>query len=262
MTGTGWKMPGRYGNLVARDLPESSHLANEIRAAEQGIDFVKIINSGLNSLTIFAKETSPQFTPVELRGAFKAAREMGLQIMVHANSKKPVRQALAAGCHSIEHGFFMGKENLQRMADDQIVWVPTAVTMKANYDHSRKDSAQAAVSLKNLDHQLEQIRLAKDMGVPIAVGTDAGSPGVHHGAAIIEELDLMAQAGFSIEEAVGCSTRNGSGLLALHQNGVLAPGMTASFIGVKGGPEDLPQSLNAVAAVFVDGENLFHNPAP
>ncbi|AQV01094.1 hypothetical protein [Desulfococcus multivorans] len=51
--------------------------------------------------------------------------------MVHCNGETPVAIAVEAGCDSVEHGFFMGEENLRRMADMGTVWVPTAVTMKA-----------------------------------------------------------------------------------------------------------------------------------
>ena len=44
--------------------------------------------------------------------------------------------AAAAGVDSVEHGFFMGQENLRRMADRGTVWVPTAFTMKAYSDAS------------------------------------------------------------------------------------------------------------------------------
>ena len=94
-------------------------------------DHIKIVNSGLNSLKEFGKETLPQFGAEELSDVVKIAGKCGRRVMVHANGKKPVAAALAAGCNSIEHGFFMGVENLKIMAEKGIVWVPTACTMKA-----------------------------------------------------------------------------------------------------------------------------------
>jgi imidazolonepropionase-like amidohydrolase len=82
--------------------------------------------------------------------------------MVHANGHLPVKLAICAGCDSIEHGFFMGEENMRRLADTGVVWVPTAVTMKAYGDYlknqgHRSDPSFADVSRKNLEHQLAQI---------------------------------------------------------------------------------------------------------
>ncbi len=44
--------------------------------------------------------------------------------------KIPVKFAVDAGCDSIEHGFFMGEENLKRMAGRGTFWVPTAHTIE------------------------------------------------------------------------------------------------------------------------------------
>jgi imidazolonepropionase-like amidohydrolase len=84
---------------------------------KKGVDHIKIVNSGLNSLSCFAKETKPQFDSAELKAAVRADRQCGLKTMVHANGKMPVKIAVDAGCDSIEHGFFMGVENLHRIAD-------------------------------------------------------------------------------------------------------------------------------------------------
>jgi imidazolonepropionase-like amidohydrolase len=39
---------------------------------------------------------------------------------VHANGETAVRMAVEAGCDSIEHGYFMGPDNLRRMADNGV----------------------------------------------------------------------------------------------------------------------------------------------
>jgi len=262
IVGKGWKKPGRYGGLVARDLADGSVLGREVEAEEEGIDFVKIINSGLNSLTCFGKETPPQFDVEELRGAYEAALKRGLKVMVHANGEKAVRTALEAGCHSIEHGFFMGRDNLKRMADNQIVWVPTAFTMQAYANFYKKDSIEADTCLKNLDHQCEQIAIAKEQGVAVAAGTDAGSLWTHHGESIIGELGLLVEAGYSIEAAIASCAGNGARLLGLRNSGTLSPGRQASFIVTAGAPSDLPESLNAIVVVYLDGEPVSGRTSP
>ena len=73
-----------------------------------------------------------------MSAAVQAAASRGLSVMVHANGEAPVRIAAMAGCRSVEHGFFMGSENLSRMADRGVTWVPTAVTMQAYAEHYRQ----------------------------------------------------------------------------------------------------------------------------
>ena len=255
--GKAWRAPGRYGKLIGRAPSRGTTLAQAILNTKTKIDHVKIVNSGLNSLTCFGKETSPQFGLDQLKLAVKAADDLGLKTMVHANGKLPVRLAVEAGCHSIEHGFFMGRDNLKRMADKQTTWVPTAFTMKAYHALLESESLERKISRKNLDHQLGQINQALDFGTPIAVGTDCGSLGVHHGAAVKEEVLLLIRAGFSLEAAVKSATLNGASLLGLeNEYGRLIPKMPATFVVVRGDISHLPDFIDTPEEVFIRGEKM------
>ena len=264
VAGVAWHAPGRYGRLIARPAVVAGSLGESLEAAldlagrrgQRLPDHVKIVNSGLNSLVCFGRETPPQFQLEELRAAVRAAHRRGLKVMVHANGALPVGLALAAGCDSIEHGFFMGTENLAQMAAGTAVWVPTAVTMQAYARSLDPASREAGGALRNLEHQLGQLQTARALGVTVALGTDAGSLGVHHGRALREEMGILMTAGFSIEEAVRCATVNGARLLGLPDAGPIGPGAAATFIAVKGGPRGLPASLAQVAGRFCDGLRL------
>ncbi|BBO87703.1 amidohydrolase family protein [Desulfosarcina ovata] len=253
--------PGRYGKLIGIPVPPGTSLAESLFSAAHQRDHVKLVNSGLNSLTQFGVETPPQFTTEELKATVVAARTHGLPTMVHANGHLPVQLAVEAGCTSIEHGFFMGHENMQRMADRGVVWVPTAVTMKAYQDYlqtqgHRSDASFADVSRKNLEHQLEQIRAARQLGVILAVGTDAGSPGVHHGLAMKTEIQLFIDAGLNVEEAIQCATLNGARLMGLSDRGAIATGMRADFLTVRTPPQTVPEALHQLVYRVVGGRPL------
>ena len=243
VAGRAWHRAGRYGGLIGRPSQENHSLAEAVNNDPEEKDHIKIVNSGLNSLKEFGKETLPQFGAEELSDVVKIALKSGRRVMVHANGKKPVAVALEAGCDSIEHGFFMGAENLKIMAEKKIAWVPTACTMKAYSEHMKPGSREAGVSRMNLDHQLEQISKARELGVTVALGTDSGSMGVHHGAAVVEELKLLITAGYSLPEAIRCASCNGARLLGIEDFGVISKDMAATFLVVKGDPSKLPDSL-------------------
>jgi imidazolonepropionase-like amidohydrolase len=245
--GQAFHAPNRYGSMIGHS-PQGARLASAIKSGFRG-DFVKIIHSGPNSLSHFGRETLPQFDPDDLRDGVKAAHDLGLKVMVHANGRLPVREAIDAGCDSVEHGYFMGKENLRRLADQGIAWIPTVFAMEAlsRWLHSRPDGE---VARRNVDHQLEQIRLARDHGVRIVAGTDAGSPGVHHGKGLREELRLLVAAGMSREEAVQCATSRGAEWMGLRDLGRLSPGAAAAFVVLKGGPDRWIESLESPQFVF------------
>jgi imidazolonepropionase-like amidohydrolase len=260
--GRAWHAPGRYGRLIGRSPREGVPLTDAVALDEAPVDHVKIVNSGLNSLVRFGEETRPQFGPEELRAAAAVCKRRGLPVMVHANGREPVRQAVEAGCDSIEHGFFMSTDNLRRMADRGTVWVPTACTMSAYARTLPAGAGEAAGAERNLDHQLEQIHEARRAGVSMALGTDSGSLGVHHGRSVAEELGLFLEAGMTVEEAIACATRTGASLLGLAEDaGRLVPGMPASLIAAQGSPDCLPRSVAPPLAVYIRGA-LATNPMP
>ena len=256
--GRAWRNHGRYGKLIGRPPAEHKTLAEAILAENKNPDplkpdHIKIVNSGLNSLKEFGRETWPQFNLNELKDAVNAAASLGLKVMVHANGRLPVEMAINAGCASVEHGFFMGKKNLAEMAEKNITWVPTACTMKAYSEYLPQESIEAEISKKTLEDQIKQLVTAREFGVPVAVGTDSGSLGVHHGSSMIEELKLFRQAGFTPEEAVKSSVLNGAALIGLNATGPIIKGNKASFIIVAGNPSDLPESLKRIQGIYAWG---------
>lgn len=246
----------RYGALIGGTPAVNKSLVESYLCNAQSADHVKIVHSGLNSLNTYGSQTPPQFTVEELRELVVKAHAQNQKVMVHANGELPVRQALEAGCDSIEHGFFMGRESLELMAERGTYWVPTVYTMKACAEHIEFCVADAKKEVveKNLVHQLEQLSYARSCGVKVALGTDAGSIGVLHGEALVEELKLFAQAGYSLAEAIRCATENGARLLGLeHEYGVIGAGKPAHFIAARGTPAQLPRKLSYLEAIYIDG---------
>ncbi len=251
--GKAWRAAGRYGKLVGRAPHGNQTLAQGINTNKENPDFIKIVGSGLNSLLSFGKQTPPQFTRQELTEAVQAARSQGLDVMVHANGEEPVRVALEAGCTSIEHGFFMGDDNLRRMADRQIVWAPTAVTMESYAASLPSDDPKAAGALKNLDHQLGQMARARQFGVPMACGSDAGSTGVNHGEALMREMALFIRAGYGMEEAVQAASATGAKMLGLTHMGVLQAEKDATWVAVEGPPDQFSNIITKPVCVMITG---------
>lgn len=258
--GKAWHSRGRYGRLIGHSPEEGESLADAWARCDDSPAHIKLVNSGLNSLKVYGKETPPQFDAGEIRALAALAANHGKKIMVHANGRQPVREAVEAGCHSIEHGFFMGKDNLERMAERGCVWVPTACTMKAYADllEYEREHRSAGVARKNLEDQLNQLRLARELGVTVALGTDAGSPGVLHGESVYEEMKLFAKAGYSLAEIVHCATLAGARLMGLPNRGLLGPGRPADFLVARGTPAQLPRKLAYLEGIYVGGEPSPH----
>ena len=253
--GRAWHQKDRYGGFIGSSPGPGETLESAVAREIDSVDHIKLINSGLNSVTEFGKETGAQFPLEELQTLVCLANQKKKKVMVHANGSIPVRLALDAGCHSIEHGFFMGDENLKRMADGQTAWVPTAVTMKAAFDNWGLGDARGekAVLAQNLGHQLEQMAKARQYGVRLALGTDAGCSGILHGESVVEELKLFMKAGYSLVEAIQCASFHGADLLGTHEIGLIAKGRPAHFIVARATPAMLPRKLSYLDAIYLDG---------
>ncbi len=251
--GYAWYAEGRYGRMLGRAL--SPETADEMLTAQmEVIDHLKVIQSGLTSIDRFGQAGPPQFSSDALCAIFSLAHRAGRPVMVHANGEKPVRLAIEAGCDSIEHGYFMGEDNLRRMADRTVCWVPTVVPMAVLGEVENLTIAQRDVARRTVDHQLNQIRKALGMGVIIALGTDAGGQGVDHGAAVQTELSLLLSAGMNVEQAVQCATSNVARLLRLVGRGELSPGCRADFLVVDSRPDDLIGNLVGEQPLWVSGK--------
>jgi imidazolonepropionase-like amidohydrolase len=145
----------------------------------------------------------------------------------------------------------MGTGNLGRMRDKGMVWVPTVFTMAAYADLLGRGSPASDVARRNLEHQPDTIRRAFDIGLTMAVGTDSGTPGVHHGRAVSEEIGLLVAAGLPLPRAVQCGSSNGAKLLGLEKEvGRLVAGMPPTMIVSRGEPEKLAGSLASPEAVY------------
>lgn len=253
-SGSAWHRKGRYGRLIGSGLAEGQLPAALRQSPSETPGHVKIVQSGINSLSVFGRQSPPQFGLDELGAAVKIAHGSGLKVMAHANGFLPVQIAVAAGCDSIEHGYFMGRRNLAAMAERQTTWVPTLAPMQAFTQMEGLEPAARDIARRTLAHQLEQLAAARTMGVPIALGTDAGSPGVAHGAGVIDELGLLMAAGFSLSQAIAIGTSRAARLLDLNNSGALRPQQEANFVAVAGPPTGLPQALINQPRLYIRGE--------
>ena len=253
--GSAYHRCGRYGSLIGVCLEADESLRETHLKHGQPTKLIKVVNSGVNSLTRFALKTEPQFSILQLSELVTEAKRGGARVMVHANGEMPVRMAIEAGCDSIEHGFFMGRQNLELMAERGLYWVPTVYTMKAVVQNGEyyRTTIDKKVAEQNLGHQLEQLALARELGVKVALGTDSGSLGVLHGESMVEEMKLFRQAGYSLSETIRCATENGARLLGFEQLGTLEVGKPAHFLVTRGTPAQLPRKLTYLENIYLDG---------
>ena len=73
---------------------------------------------------------SAELTAEELAVGVDEAHKAGLRVAAHAHAAAGIRAALAAGVDSIEHGAFMGEDELAEMRQRGTFLVPTVVAVE------------------------------------------------------------------------------------------------------------------------------------
>lgn len=244
---------GRYGSFLGRGIESAELEAAVDELAREGAQQIKVLVSGLVSFKEYGQVGPPQFDLAELRRIVKRARDHGLKVMAHASGEEAVRLAVEAGVDSVEHGYFLTRELLSRMAERGIAWVPTVVPVAAQLKEGlreRHGPREGKVICRTYRRQLEMVALALEAGVKLGVGTDAGATGVEHGKSFLEELLLYRQAGLSVTDILLAATLNGAAILGLEQQlGELAPGRPACLVAVEGNPWEDLEALERVKLV-------------
>jgi imidazolonepropionase-like amidohydrolase len=105
------------------------------------------------------------------------------------------------------------------------------------------------------DIHADAVRRAHELDVPIAMGTDAGTPGNHHGLNAHECVFLVDDCGLSPAASIRTATVNAARLLRQEGTlGVLAEGAAADVIVVHENPLDDITALTRVATVVAAGQ--------
>ncbi len=129
-----------------------------------------------------------------------AAKSFGKQTLAHASGDAGIERVIDGGVDSIEHGFFVRDDQLAKMRDRQIAWVPTFAPVQKQVDHADRmgwDAEVVANLKKILDAHAKSLVEGSRNGRAGDRRRDAGSYGVAHGLGLLYELELMERAGLS-----------------------------------------------------------------
>jgi imidazolonepropionase-like amidohydrolase len=239
--GHGWQI-----GLEANGPDEVRKAARE--QIKAGVDIVKLMATG-GVLTPAVEPGSEQLTEEELRAGVEEAHKAGKKTATHAMGTRGIQNALRAGIDSIEHGVYLDDETVSMMITRNIPLIPT---ISALYNIETK-GIEAGIpafavekTLKVKPFHLESIRMAREAGVLVAAGTDAGTPFNLHGENLGEIKLLVDYGGFSAMGAIEAGTRIAARVLGLEKDlGTVEAGKVADLVLVEGNPlDDIDVLLN------------------
>jgi imidazolonepropionase-like amidohydrolase len=210
--GLGVKRPKRYGAFMATDVEDAEGIRQSVTRLAAANDEIKLILTGIIDFDAGAVTDEPQFSLDDTRLVVETARAHGRKVFAHCSGVKGLEIAARAGIGSVEHGFFMNREVLALMRDNQAAWTPTFCPVHFQWAHPEAVGwkPETVGNLRRiLDDHAHHLAMAQAMGVTLLLGTDAGSMGVEHGYAVLEEIDRYLEAGLTLAQTLQAATANG-----------------------------------------------------
>lgn len=240
-TGEALRRHGGYGSFLGRGYRSSAELNNfSAQAVYCGVDQLKVVLSGVISFSEYGVVKGPLLPASDLALIVETARSNNLKIMAHASSAEAVDLAVTAGVDSVEHGYFVRKETLQKMADLQIAWVPTIIPVAVQLSKPQVNNytpAEHAVIRRAYREQLDKLSLAFEYGVPVGIGTDAGAVGVRHGDSLISEMERYSEGKIQHSAIIRAATAVNAKVLGVEKEaGTIEPGKKPYLLAVWGDP--------------------------
>jgi len=244
-------------NPEQRVLPNANYANNvdELVAAmrqqfKEGADFIKIYETGADSVRDGRLHTPYQYTESQLEAAVKEAARLDKLVAVHATGEPGTLFAAQAGVVSIDHADQLSDETMRLMKEKQIFAVPTFTIFDYFAEHASTPQ-QSQREHQVLDLKAQEFKKQIAAGIPMAVGSDVGP--FSHGTQA-RELVLMVKYGMSPLGVLQADLLNGAKLLGWEgQIGSLEPGYLADVIAITGDPLRDISAVNHVVFVMKGG---------
>ena len=207
--GIGLRRPKRYGGFMGREVTSDDEIVASVREFAETSDDIKILLTGIIDFAKASVPGTPQFDVETLKLIVRTAHECDRPTLTHCSGAAGLEVAVEGGVDSIEHGFFLNRSLLERMADRNIAWVPTFSPVAFQAQEPQwvgwTDDMVQGIAAIVAAHR-EAVQLGHSLGVPIVSGSDAGSHGVPHGAALIDEMLVLAELGLPMEAVLKSAT--------------------------------------------------------
>lgn len=192
----------------------------------------------------------PAFSLDELKLIVTTARDAGVPVVAHAQSKEGMKRAALAGVETIEHGDEGDVETFRILAKHNVGYCPTLAAAEgyARYFDGWQPGKPEPTGLKT---KRESFKAALEAGVTIVNGSDIGVFAHGDGA---REIEMLVEYGMTPVQALKAATSVAA--KAMHFEGKLGevkPGFLADLVAVEGDPTKDIKTLRKVKLVMKGG---------
>jgi len=205
---------------------------------KHGCDFIKFMATGgvmSRGTTVGAQQMSLE----EMKAICDTAKMYGMITATHAHGTSGIKDAVRAGVTSVEHGMMMDEEGIQLMKEHGTTLVPTFIAAERILAKGREiGTPEWAIAKAKQVYERAAWGFARciEEGIPVAFGTDSGTPYNFHGKQAYE-FELMCSHGMSPVQALTAATKTASQLMRKQDEvGSIEKGKFADIAAFDGDP--------------------------
>ncbi len=237
-----WRLP------QGADEADGDNLRRVVREQIRGgADWIKVYADTPHGP---APGPKPAFSLDELKLIVSTAKDAGVPVVAHAQSKEGIRRATLAGVETVEHGDFGDVEVFRLMANHNVAYCPTLAAAEA-YARYFGGWEPSKPETKELRSKRDSFKAALEAGVTIVNGSDIGV--FAHGSGA-RELELLVDYGMTPVQALRAATVDAAKALHVAEKvGAVKPGLLADLVAVEGDPTKEIKTLRRVKLVMKSG---------
>lgn len=250
----GWHIgrPKRYIRYLSIDVEDPAELPAEVaRQCSYGGGWIKLVGDWIDR---DIGDLAPLWPREVLAEAIAVAHDRGARVTAHCFAEDCLPDLLDAGIDCIEHGTGLTDDTIAQMARQGTHLVPTLINID-NFPQFIEAATRFPAYAKHMqdlfDRHVDTLGAAREAGVSIHAGTDAGGF-VAHGR-IADEVAALTRVGFSPREALYAASYAAHDFLRVPTGSV---GDVADFVVYATDPADDMSVLKSPAAVIRAGRQV------
>ena len=241
--------------------PIAVHTVEEARAAvreevSHGADWIKLYPAGAYSFNAAGKDLYEVTYPLPiLQALIDETHRLGKKNGCHVYGGEGQKNAIIAGCDTIEHGFGLDQEQVNMMVAKGLFYDPTIVRYTEPYmdDNDKKNTGGKYRIIPIFTKAATMAAATK--GINVMVGSGADGSTFAHGTQALEFEALVKLAGMTPARAIQSGTIvNAEALGWQNQIGSVEKGKYADLVAVSGDPLADITELQRVKFVMKGGK--------
>jgi len=249
LSGYSWELKMPEGVQIV-DGPDNIRRAVR-EQVKYGADWIKFYADRRYFMKDGALHSWVNFTDEEMKALVDESHRLGRRVAAHAMGREGIEASLRVGVDSIEHGYGLDEEMMDRMISQGTYWCPTIYV--GVWVAEGRAAAGAPIWLTMRDLEAKAFGTAVRKGVKIAYGTDAG--GYSWDVNQAREFAYMVRYGMTPMQAIQSATTVAADLLERPNDmGAIEVGKYADIIAVSGDPTRDITELERVRFVMKGGE--------